>query len=388
MQGGRTIYRMSEELPDAERLAQHMVRIADEEFSLSSALYDRLARALADRPDLAAPLLAAPPGQRRALLYFAAVGYLLRTSATGHPLTEWMPLLGGDRAADDGDPLAALADLIGTHRDQITHLCATRQTQTNEAARSTLLRPAFGRAAELAAGRALALIELGTSAGLLLVPDRYAHTYRRADGTSTTYGAGALELTAELRSQAWPAPAAIDLPIASRTGIDLNPIRWDAPDAVTWLRSCIWPEHVERAARLDAALVEVAAAVPEFIAGDIVAELPVALARAEEASVPVVFASHAVCYLDDDGRADLVRLVDSVGRTRDMVLILNESAPNMSQMFAPSVPATAAGARTHVTIISWLDGVPSVEVQAEGGAHGIWLDFDPRSYAYAPAALN
>jgi hypothetical protein len=379
---------MTVESADVLRLARHMARIADDEFALSSPLYDRLARALADRPEVVAPLLAAPLRQRRALLYFAAVGYVLRTVATDHPLTEWMPPLGGQRAADDGDPMAALADLVDGHRDHLTRLCATRLTQTNEAARSTLLRPAFGRAAELAAGRGLALIELGTSAGLLLAPDRYAHTYERPDGTSLTYGTGALDLIAELRSEAWPSPAAIDLPISSRTGIDLNPIRWDDADAVTWLRSCIWPEHLKRAARLDAALAEVAAVEPAFITGDIVSELPVALSRVDDASVPVVFASHAITYLDADGRADLVRLVDSVGRTRDMVLILNEGAPNVSQLFAPGVPATAPGARTHVTIVSWFDGAASVEVQAEGGAHGIWLDFHPHSYPYAPPALG
>jgi hypothetical protein len=370
------------------RLARHFRHIADGEFALSSPLYHRLAHELADRGDLTAPLLAAPPGQRRALLYFAAIGYVLRTAAIGHPLRDWMPTLGGARAAADGDPLAALAALVDEHRDRITHMCATRQTQTNEAARSALLRPAFGRAAELATGRPLALIELGTSAGLLLAPDRYTYVYQRPDGVSKTYGGGALTLTCELRGPAWPEPAGIDLRISSRTGIDLNPIRWDDADAVMWLQSCIWPEHVDRSIRLDAALAEVAAAEPTFIAGDIVAHLPLALSGVDGASMPVVFASHAVCYLDGDARDTLVRRLDSVGRTRDLILILNEGTPTMSRMFAPAVPDTGSADRTHVTIISWLRGAASVEVQAEGGAHGGWLDFNPTESGYAPSALT
>ena len=59
-------------------------------------------------------------------------------------------------------------------------LCATRMTQTNEAARAAVLRPAFGRAAELIGDKPMALVEIGTSAGLLLVPDRYRYRYHDA----------------------------------------------------------------------------------------------------------------------------------------------------------------------------------------------------------------
>src|SRR5215475_2533139 len=152
-------------------------RIAETEFAPESPLYERLALAIADRPDLGVPLLAAPPQQRRPLLYFAAVAHVLRTIDPLHPLAEWYPVLGGDRPATDGDPVAALADFVDTHRDSIERLCATKITQTNEVRRAALLRPAFGRAAEIIAEIAatngsdgtgeMALIELGTSAGLL-----------------------------------------------------------------------------------------------------------------------------------------------------------------------------------------------------------------------------
>ena len=62
-----------------DALAASFRRMAELEFAPESPLYERLAYAVAERPDLLAPLLAAPRTQRRALLYFAAVAYLLRT---------------------------------------------------------------------------------------------------------------------------------------------------------------------------------------------------------------------------------------------------------------------------------------------------------------------
>jgi hypothetical protein len=89
-------------------------------------------------------LHAAPRNQRRAILSFAAVQYLLRTTARGHPLSTYLPVLGGVRPADDALP-AALTDLATTYRSEFAEVGATRTTQTNEPRRDALLRPASGR---------------------------------------------------------------------------------------------------------------------------------------------------------------------------------------------------------------------------------------------------
>jgi hypothetical protein len=398
---------------DAERFEHAFRLMAEQEFALSSPLYERLAYELADRFDLTSPLARAPIMQQTTLLYFAAIGYVLRTSADGHPLARWMPTLGGTRPAGDGEPLDALADLVTAHRAEIEHLCATRRTQTNEAARAALLRPAFGRAAELIGGQPMELVEIGTSAGLLLAVDRYAYRYRDAafpsaalDETSgsvrlagagtfdarqardETFGRGALTIDCEIRGAGWPAPAGTPLPIASRTGIDLGPIRWDDADAVAWLHACIWPEHAARTARLDAALAEVATVRPTFFTGDIVTALPEVLAAVDPAGVPVVFGSHVMQYLSPESRDEIVRTIDTVGRGRELIAILNEGANMLAaNWFTPDAPRPGSGVRTQVTIVHFRDGETTVEVQAEGGAHGAWLDFNPKRYAYAPPAL-
>ncbi|MFI6759479.1 DUF2332 domain-containing protein [Micromonospora sp. NPDC050417] len=372
-------------------LAEMFRRFARQEFRGVSPRYEYLSELLAERPDLSSPLLAAVPGQRRAILYFAAVQYLLRTTAAGHPLGAYLPTLGGDREPDEGLG-AALTDLAGDHHAELTELCATRTTQTNEARRTAGLRTGFGRAAAYAQGRPLHLVELGTSAGLLLIADRYACRYVGPDGRTETYGpaeaAEALTMTVRLRGPGWPDPAAAELTIADRVGVDLSPIDASDPVATDWLRACIWPEQVERLTRLEAALAEVARVRPRLVAGDMVRTLPALLAEVDPGTVPVVFASMALTYLDRADRRRLATVLAEVGAERDLTVVLSEASVAGAELFLDGRPAAAAppgviGAAL-LTVVSWRGGRADVEVLGRTDGHGSWLEWNPTRYAYAP----
>ena len=380
---------------DTARLAAAFRRIAEVEFAPESPLYERLALAIADRPDLAVPLLAAPPQQRRPLLYFAAVAHVLRTIDPVHPLAAWYPVLGGRRAARDGDPAAALADFVDTHRDSVKRLCATKITQTNEVRRAALVRPAFGRAAdiiaEIAAANAsdgtgeMALIELGTSAGLLLATDRYGIRYHSGDRTRTLQS-GALTIDCELRDGRWPEPVAAPMRVWSRTGIDLSPIPPGDTDGIAWLHACVWPEHTDRDAQLDLALGEVAVVKPKMVAADMRSGLAAAIDAVPPHVTPCVFTSHAIVYMDADGRAELVRSLAAIGAERDLVVVMNEAS--VLHAWSAPVPRFGEGITTHVTLVAWQAAKATVEVLAEGDPHGRWLRFEPRGYPYVPPALS
>jgi hypothetical protein len=319
-------------------------------------------------------------------LYFASAQYLLRTAAPEHPLRTYLPNLGGERAPDGG-LLTAFADLVGDHRERLAELCATRTTQTNEARRAALLRPAFGRAAAFADGRAVALVELGASAGLLLMPDRYGYRYvggGRAERHGRPDAPAALTLECEVRGPAWPEVAA-DIAVETRTGIDLNPVDPADGDAVEWLRSCVWPEHVERLVRLDAALAEIATIGPTLITGDLVAALPSVLSTVDADALPVVYTSSALAYLSPDAYAALVETLAAVGARRDLVVALNEEAGCGIQLFSTAAPdGPSAMAAATLTVVGWRDGTPAVEALALTGPHGSWLDWRPASYPYRP----
>jgi hypothetical protein len=366
---------------DDDRLALMFRWFADGEFR-SSPVYAALSVRLASLPGLAAPLLAAPPRQQRALLYFAAVQYLLRSSAPAHPLAGYLPVLGGARPLDDG-LWAAFTDFVAARRPALTELCATRTTQTNEVRRAAVLRPAFGLVSgAFGPDRPVTLVELGTSAGLLLLPDRYAYRYV-ADGRSAGFGpAGGPVLECPVRS-GWPVPVGPLPAIADRVGIDLHPVDATDAGAVAWLRSCVWPEHVDRLAQLDTALALAASVRPRFVRGDLVAALPAVMSTVDSSTVPVVFASNASTYLSDEAQGSLVAELARVGASRDLVVVVNEGA-------AAGVGLFTSGrypAEPHVSMLAmvvWRGGRPSVRVLGQAAGHGTWLEWAPQWRAYDP----
>ena len=79
--------------------------------------------------------------------------------------------------------MPAFRAFAAAHADELAELLVTRSTQTNEIGRCALLLPAFGIvAAEVGP---LAHLDVGTSAGLNLLLDRYHYGYEpgwRASG--------------------------------------------------------------------------------------------------------------------------------------------------------------------------------------------------------------
>ena len=67
-------------------------------------------------------------------------------------------------------------------------------------------------------------------------------------------------------------------PVAARVGLDLHPIHATDPEAICWLRALVWPEHPERAARLQQVLALAQREPPPLIAGDALTVLPAAVA--------------------------------------------------------------------------------------------------------------
>ena len=135
--------------------------------------------------------------------------------------------------------LAANRDLLEAYLGQ--------PPQTNEVARSAMLLGGFLTIAENAR-RPLAVLEIGASAGLNLLFDRY-----RYDLGSWSWGAD----DAVLRiAAAWqgPRPAETQLVVAERQGCDRNPLDLCDEETRRRLRSYVWADQKDRLLRLDRAI--------------------------------------------------------------------------------------------------------------------------------------
>ncbi|MEX0837932.1 MAG: DUF2332 family protein, partial [Parvibaculum sp.] len=151
--------------------------------------------------------------------------------------------------ADDDGLRGAIAAAIAGHDDFLTRFLDSAP-QTNEVARSNAL---LGGALHLAAatGLPLALHEIGSSAGLNLVFDRYAY-----DLGAAKWGAADARVTIAAEWTGGLPPLAAPLRVVSRHGCDLNPL--DAGRDRERLLAYIWPDQAARLARIAAALTEAA----------------------------------------------------------------------------------------------------------------------------------
>jgi hypothetical protein len=182
--------------------------------------------------------------------------------------------------------------------------------------RSWVLLPLF---LHVVGDRAVHVVELGASAGLNLVFDRYRYRYKAGMWGPED---APLELTGDERR---PVPAELlgrELHVRSRVGIDLDPVDVSTDEGARLLRSFVWAGQEERLARLDRAIEALRADPPELIRGDLVDVLPAVLERLT--GLVLVFQTAVFHFLSEEARAAVRRILDahetvlvSAGKPRD-----------------------------------------------------------------------
>ena len=301
--------------PDLERIAATFRNFGEHEAPANrSALYQRLSFVVADDPELCRLAGETQRGQPQPNMLFAAVQYLLENQP-GDPLAAYYPSVGGHDPADPGPAFTAFCE---ANREAIIPILKTRMVQTNEVRRSALLLPAFATiAAETA--RPLALIEIGPSAGLNLLFDRYRYDY----GGGLTLGDAASPVLLDCESRGAPLPLQGGIPpVSSRCGIDLNPLDVTDPGDVRWLRALVWPEHDDRRELLSAAAGIAREHPPRLLGGDVFELLPgKSPPRPPDAAV-CIFATFVFVQFSHELLAQLEALILDLSRQRDIHMVV------------------------------------------------------------------
>ena len=228
------------------------------------------------------------------------------------------------------------------NRDAVAALMRARSTQTNEPARCAMLLPLL-----LLLPQPLALIEVGASAGLCLLPDRYGYDYGRARLPGEPMFRCAV-------NDATPLPPSLPQ-IAWRAGLDLNPLDLADREQVAWLETLVWPEQTERLANLRAAITIAAAVRPRIVQGDLLGDaLERLCGEAPKDATLVIFHTAVLAYVPDPA----ARLAFGARAMRYGTWIANE-LPGVFPDIAKRAPAPGAPGRFLLSIngtpVAWTD---------------------------------
>jgi hypothetical protein len=312
---------------EAAEIVEEYLVFARQEARGRSPAYESLAESVAGDAALVGFLASLPPGKRQPNLLFAAARYLL--------------------GAPPG--LRQLRDLVSHSAAELTGTILSRRTQTNEPARCATLLPALAQLPQ-----PLALIEVGASAGLTLLVDKYSYDYagHRLAGRDPQAPA----LRCEPRG---PVPLPSELPeVAWRAGLDLNPLDVNDPDDVRWLSCLVWPGEGDRDERLAAALEVARRDPPAVHRGDLLTDLPALAAQAPPEATLVIYHTSVLTYVAPDERE---RFFTAVGDL-DAVWLSNE-VPG-------TVPGIPSAAREKSAGLLVRDGRTPL---AHTDPHGTWL---------------
>ncbi|MDP6812034.1 MAG: DUF2332 domain-containing protein [Alphaproteobacteria bacterium] len=315
---------------DLAKLARRYARFASVEARDSSPSYERLARQVAQSNELLEFIAALPPERQQPNLFLAAL------RATGE-----LPHGNG-----------ALEEIIRLNGERVRQVMLTHATQTNEPSRCAVLLPALATLPQ-----PLALLEVGASAGLCLLPDRYAYDYDGIRISPSGEGNAPAPVFPCTVNRHTPVPQR-NIDVAWRAGLDLNPLDVHAAADMSWLRTLVWPEHHDRASRLNAAIEVARSDPPRVVKGDLRGDLPALAATAPKEATLVVYHTAVLGYLREQAdRSNFAAMVRGLGA----VWISNE-AP----FVFPELAKNAAAAPSPDMFLQAVDGVPV----AWSGPHG------------------
>jgi hypothetical protein len=244
-----------------------------------------------------------------------------------------------------------VGNALTAERPFLTRFTAEQDVQTNEVQRAWGLLPGF---LSIADGRPFDLLELGPSAGLNLVWDRYRYRY-----STGAWGNGPLELAGADRIPPPPELFGRTVEVARRRGIDLSPVDATTEHGARLLQAFVWADQADRLERLRSAIEILRADPPALLRGDYVESLPALLADRREGTQLVVFQTASTMYVDRSGIDKLRGALEHASR-RDPIVYLGTGRAPDDDGYSLDVERFPGGELTRLAVFDF---------------HGEWLDW-------------
>ncbi|MBK5350421.1 DUF2332 domain-containing protein [Bacillus sp. TH44] len=302
-----------------EQIANLFRNFSANECKGSSVLYEYLSIKISEDEEVLTLASYEQPGQPVPNLLLGAVHYLL-LKGKEHSLKNYYQSLVENADINFENAFYQFKDFCHVYREEIISLLQTKLVQTNEVRRCAYLYPSFCYIFNKV-NKPLALIEIGTSAGLQLFWDQYRYSY----GTEEVYGntQSNVHLTSEIRGENMPNLLKQSPPVVERIGLDLHVNNLNDEEDYLWLRALIWPEHKERLELFDQAATLVKEKSVQLIEGDGVALLPAIANQIREDAVICIFHTHVANQIPENVKHTLEKQIKEIGAKRDVFHLYN-----------------------------------------------------------------
>ncbi|MEQ1509507.1 MAG: DUF2332 domain-containing protein [Sphingopyxis sp.] len=214
------------------------------------------------------------------------------------------PIYADEAGLDDA---AIIADVIATHEAALLPWLDSAP-QTNEAGRSSNYIAAMLWLAGQGATPNFDCIEIGSSAGINLMIDRYHYNLA---GVTVGPNDSTMRFAPEWRGAP---PPDVPFSFAGLRGSDIAPVDLTDPAQALRLKAYIWPEHHVRFARMDHAIAYAHAQKPGIAAMNAADFVEAGLAR-PQASGTMRLLMHSIVwqYVPADQRARVIAAMDAAG---------------------------------------------------------------------------
>jgi hypothetical protein len=258
----------------------------------------------------------------------------------------------------DGESLAEVVSGAIDRNDERLVRALESAPQTNEIGRSGMLLPGFLTIAR-ETGLPFAVNEIGSSAGLNLLFDRFHYRYgdvQWSDGDSP------VQLRPEVRGAVPFLDGSVE--VLSRSGCDIQPIDVSNDADRLRLRSFVWADQDVRLARLDAAIA-LAASVPFALEkSDAVEFVARSLARRQPGSVFVLYHSIMWQYMPQASKAAIEAALVEAG---------NAASPDSPVAWLRMEPLDTLDPHATLSLTLWPGG--KTRQLAKCDFHGRWIEW-------------
>jgi hypothetical protein len=273
------------------------------------------------------------------------------------------PTLAAIYNGGEADDVAVIGAAIRQHEDALLPWL-DGPPQTNEAGRSTSFIAAMLWLAARGLPPRFQCLEIGSSAGINLMLARYRY---ELGGVGVGPEPGAMRFAPEWRGLP---PPERQIAIHSARGCDVAPVDLTDPAQALRLKGYVWPEHLERFVRLDAAIAEAAREPPDLVAMDAATFVERELARPQAAGTTRVLMHSIVWqYVPQVQQARVTAAMEAAGAkaTDDCALawialeanrVLHHHELVVRYWPSGAEPAILARAHPHGAWVEW-EGSPS-----------------------------